>query len=161
MYPTFVADAMLGATARKLRALGFDTEYFERGLDPELKKLARSRGRIILTSDKALSQLAAREGVTTFFVNGRSEVARFRSIALQASLNSVDLARGPTRCTSCNQALTLVAKEKIGDRVPSSILTRHRTFYECPRCGKLFWKGSQWSRLRRLSYLLRQPVPKP
>lgn len=152
---------MLGTTARKLRALGFDTEYFDRGLDTELKRLARSRGRIILTSDRALSQLAPKQGVTTFFVNGRSEVARFRSIALQASLHSVDLARGPTRCTSCNEVLDQVAKENVGGLVPASVLSRHRTFYRCPRCGKLFWKGGQWARLRRLSYLLSRSAPNP
>ncbi|HVB95073.1 MAG TPA: Mut7-C RNAse domain-containing protein [Nitrososphaerales archaeon] len=39
--PRFIADAMLGSLARKLRIFGFDTSYFSDGRDIELEDLAR------------------------------------------------------------------------------------------------------------------------
>ena len=54
----FVADAMLGSLARKLRALGFDTAYYKSGDDLGIITLAARSSRIILTADRSLASLA-------------------------------------------------------------------------------------------------------
>ena len=66
--PRFVADAMLGSLARKLRIFGFDTLYFKEGDDTALERLARKEGRIIITSDRLLSRDAERLGLRSVLV---------------------------------------------------------------------------------------------
>jgi hypothetical protein len=146
---------MLGSLARKLRVFGFDTEYFRDGPDSELERLAREEGRILLTSDRRLFAHATARGLQTFLVQGRSERARIESIVEQASSASIGLDPGATRCALCNEALTPLKKGDLKGRVPESVRRRHREFYACDRCSKLYWKGRQWSRLRRLSSVLR------
>ncbi len=79
--PRFVADAMLGSLARKLRIFGFDTAYFAEGGDPELEALARRERRVILTSDRRLFAHSAGRGLQAILVEGKTDRARLRSIA--------------------------------------------------------------------------------
>ena len=48
----FLADAMLGSIARKLRVFGFDTLYNAQAHDDEILKIAMEQDRVILTADK-------------------------------------------------------------------------------------------------------------
>jgi uncharacterized protein len=52
--PTFLADAMLGSVARKLRIFGFDTLYIKHTHDDEILKIAIEDNRAILTCEKEL-----------------------------------------------------------------------------------------------------------
>src|SRR5438477_2617584 len=79
----FVADAMLGSMARKLRIFGFDTLYFKDGSDSDLEAIARKEGRVILTSDKSLAVHSLRRGVRAILVEGSSDKARLLSILAQ------------------------------------------------------------------------------
>ncbi len=151
----FLADAMLGSLARKLRVFGFDTAYFREGPDSELERLAREEGRILLTSDRRLFADATARGLQTFLVKGRSERARMLSIADQATRLSIRLEPGATRCALCTGELTPVSKRDLAGRLPESVRRRHRLFYRCAGCDKLYWKGRHWSRLRRLSSILK------
>jgi hypothetical protein len=54
--PRLLADAMLGALARWLRALGVDVTYDPDLDDPELVELAFAEGRTILTRDRRLTE---------------------------------------------------------------------------------------------------------
>jgi len=55
--PSFLADAMLGSVARKLRIFGFDTLYIAHAHDDEILKTGIEQGRVILTADKELFKL--------------------------------------------------------------------------------------------------------
>jgi hypothetical protein len=50
----FVADAHLGALARFLRMLGFDTLHRNAFSDEEIRRLAEEERRIVLTRDREL-----------------------------------------------------------------------------------------------------------
>ena len=52
---SFLADAMLGKIARKLRIFGFDTVYDSNLDDENILNSSNYIGRILLTSDKELS----------------------------------------------------------------------------------------------------------
>ena len=54
--PTFLADAMLGSVARKLRIFGFDTLYIKHIHDDEVLKIGIEDNRVILTCDKGAVQ---------------------------------------------------------------------------------------------------------
>jgi len=151
--PRFVADAMLGSIARKLRIFGFDTLYFKDGDDADLEAIGRSEGRVILTSDKLLVVHSLRRGGRAILVEGSSDRARLLSILAQAGPEAASFSgRRESRCALCNGELevlkrSVAAKEKI----PPKVLVRHRLFFRCTSCSKLYWRGGHWDRIRRLS----------
>jgi hypothetical protein len=155
--PKFVADAMLGSLARKLRIFGFDTLYFgDGGSDTELEALAKKEQRVILTSDKRLFARAERKrGLRAILVEGGTDRARLRSVVRQAGpVMSLRLGRGrATRCAVCNSELEVVGRGDMASaEIPAKVLARHRLFYTCTSCSRFYWRGKHWERLRRLSY---------
>lgn len=152
--PSFVADAMLGSLARKLRIFGFDTAYFREGTDRALEEMASREGRVIITSDRALVEHSGRLGLRALEVSGRSERARIESLLSEARAAGVPLRPGPPRCALCNGLLDRLPKDQVEGLLPSSITSRHRLYFRCPRCRKLYWRGRHWSRMRRLSSLI-------
>ena len=151
--PRFVVDAMLGSLARKLRIIGFDVLYFRDGPDHELEEIARSEDRMIITADLALSCHASGGGTRSFLVRGKTDARRLREVVEQAEASSVELRPGPSRCASCNVVLeTLRETDLLPDSRPKTS-RRHRSYFQCPACGQLFWKGSHWPGLRRMAAL--------
>ncbi len=150
----FIVDAMLGSLARKLRIFGFDTLYFREGTDSELERVAREGDRAIVTADKALASHARRLGLVVLEVGGRSDRARLRSLVAQADLTSLPLGRGAPRCAVCNSSLERLGRGAVTGLVPESVRLRHRLYFRCEGCGKVYWRGGHWSRLRGLSSLI-------
>ena len=151
-----VTDAMLGSLARKLRVFGFDTLYFREGSDSQLIALAVREDRVLLTSDRALASVAGRSGVTALLVRGDTERSRLRSLEEEATAASVSLLPGATRCALCNSVLQHLGRSDVEGRLPSPVTLRHRLYYRCPSCNKLYWKGRHWRRLRSLSAILKE-----
>jgi uncharacterized protein len=151
--PRFIVDAMLGSTARKLRIFGFDTLYFRDGDDSDLEAVGRNESRIILTSDKALFAHALRRGNRAILVEGRSDRARLTSILRQARPKSAwREGKRVSRCAVCNGELqVLKRKDAANEEIPAKVLARHRLFFRCTSCSKLYWRGGHWERIRRLS----------
>ncbi|MFA5353224.1 MAG: Mut7-C RNAse domain-containing protein, partial [Thermodesulfovibrionales bacterium] len=52
--PRFIVDVMLGGLARWLRAMGYDTLYFNDIDDRELVRISRLEQRLLLTRDRRL-----------------------------------------------------------------------------------------------------------
>jgi len=157
--PRFVADAMLGSLARKLRIFGYDTVYFKEGGDDVLEALARKEKRVILTSDKPLFKHSQSVGLQAFLVEGSSDRARLLSIKGQAgSTLEFGLGKGrASRCAVCNGELELVGKrDAAATTVPAKVLARHRLFFRCTSCSRFYWRGMHWERLRRLSRSLKR-----
>ncbi len=152
--PKFIADAMLGSLARKLRIFGFDTVYFREGPDSDLERIARSEGRVILTSDRALLEHSRRRGLRALCVTGKSERARIERLREEARAAGTELNPGAPRCALCNRVLARVARAEVEADLPSSIARRHRLYFRCTGCDKLYWRGRHWSRLRGLSSLM-------
>ena len=152
----FIAAAMLGSLARKLRALGFDASYFRAGDDSQLLSEALREGRIVLTGDRALASGAGRKGVAAILVSGRSDGARLRVVAESARGMGVTLVRGEPLCSVCGGELRVVAREDVAGKVPASVEGRHRRFYVCASCGKLYGRGSHWKKLRSLARRLEE-----
>jgi uncharacterized protein len=155
--PRFVADAMLGSLARKLRIFGFDTAYFAEGGDLELEALARREKRVILTSDRGLFAHTAGRGIAAILVQGRTDGARLRAVAKQLGPGTAMRLGGgrASRCAVCNGELERIGRKEAAARnVPPKVLARHRLFYRCGSCSRCYWRGKHWARLRRLSYSL-------
>jgi uncharacterized protein len=156
--PGFIADAMLGSLARKLRIFGFDTLYFGEGGDPELEALSKKERRVILTSDRRLFARSEGRGIRAILVEGRTDRARLRSVKRQSGPAMTLLLGGRrlSRCAVCNGELDVIGKrDAASTKIPAKVLARHRLFYTCRSCSRFYWRGKHWERLRRLSYSLK------
>ena len=150
----FVADAMLGSLARKLRVLGFDTAYYRSGDDAGLIEQATEAERVILTGDRALASLAARRGAKVVLLSGKNDGARLRELKADAKSMGFNLHKGAPLCSVCNGPLSRLGRPAVADKVPSSVALRHKLFYQCSSCGKVYWKGGHWKKLRSFERLL-------
>jgi len=133
----FVADIMLGRLARWMRLLGFDVLYPDTSDDKELLKFADER--IILTRDKELGK--------------KENVFLIKSVKIDEQLNQVinelnlKISRPLSRCSVCNQILAEVEKSSVKDLVPERIYNNHDTFWRCPDCNRIYWKGSHYDKI--------------
>lgn len=142
--PRFVADAHLGALARRLRMAGFDTLYDNAYADPALADLARREKRILLTRDREL--LKRRQVLHGCYVHALRPEAQLQELYQRLGLRPWALPF--SRCLACNSSLQAVSLAEVADRLPPRVRERHRHFLHCPHCDKLFWEGSHWRAMR-------------
>ncbi len=152
--PKFACDAMLGGLARWLRAAGYDAFWQEGIADWDLVRLARREGGVLLSSDTGIFRIGVvRDGeVPALFVPhglGKREQLAF-------VLRELGLRPRAPRCMFCGGALREVPPEEARPRVPPRTFDWVRQFFECERCGRLFWPGSHW---QRIADALRQAAP--
>ncbi len=141
----FFCDAGLGGLARWLRAAGYDTLWQPDISDDELLRVARAESAAILTTDSLLTERRViRDGViVAFWLPPTFGIAEqlaqvFREFGLKV--------REP-RCMSCGGALRSGDKEALRERIPPRTYRWLDQYFECERCGKLFWRGTHWQRI--------------
>ena len=140
--PRLLADGMLGRLARWLRILGYDTAYDPQLDDNELVRRTRAEGRWLLTRDH---ELAERPGVQSLLIDSErlpAQLAQVRSRLGPAKRNPF------SRCTVCNVQLVDVSPHEVREQVPPYVLCTHSRFCRCPSCGRVYWPGSHWERMR-------------
>ena len=150
----FVADAMLGSLARKLRAFGFDAVYRRGGSDTALLAACARQSRVLVTADRLLAARAARRGLPCLLVAGSSDRARLSEMVRASERLRLPLKRGAPRCSLCNGRLIRVTAAEARKKVPRPVAVRHRLFFRCASCGQTYWKGGHWKKLRRLLALI-------
>jgi hypothetical protein len=146
----FLVDAMLGSLARKLRAFGFDATYYREGGDDGIIRAARSERRVVLTSDKSLYARMQSERIPSFLLSGHTDGQRIASLLRSAKRERVVLKRGEPLCSLCGGPLEQLDRNSASPLVPHPVARRHRLFYLCGTCGKIYWRGGHWKKLRRL-----------
>lgn len=155
--PRFAADVHLGALARYLRLLGFDTVYRNDLDDAELVRLAARGRRIILTRDV---DLLKRKAVTrAHWLRARDPERQVEEVA--AALQLQRQIQPFTRCLACNGRLASIERASARERVPPRVYRRFRTFIRCRRCGRIYWRGTHYQRLQRLVAKVRWTALKP
>jgi uncharacterized protein with PIN domain len=143
--PRFACDAMLGGLARWLRAAGYDASWHDGIDDGDLVRLALAEGRTVLSSDGDVFAFAlVRDGVVpSLFVP--------RGLAVQDQLAHVlqqlHLSLREMRCMTCGGDLSELTKEDAAGRAPPRSFAYHEQFWECVRCGKVFWHGTHWRKI--------------
>lgn len=140
----FVADAHLGALARRLRMAGFDTCFRNDFADREIAAIAAAEGRIVLTRDRGLLQHKAIRHAC--YIHATAPDAQFGELVERLGLRAGF--RPFTRCMECNAPLAAVSKGEVIGRLPPSVRERHTRFMRCTGCGRVFWEGSHWRRMR-------------
>lgn len=141
--PRFVADAHLGALARYLRALGFDTLYRNDFADREVASLAAAERRIVLSRDRALLMHAS---ITHgCYVRAERPLAQLKEIV--ARLDLFGAVAPFTRCLVCNAPLCPLPYAEAAARVPPAVARLHDEFFTCTECDRVYWEGSHTRRL--------------
>ena len=143
--PRFVLDVHLGRLAAYLRMLGFDTHYRNCASDEQLAVISRDQHRTLLTRDIGLLK---RSSVTHGYFLRETDSRR----QAEETVRRFDLARllRPfARCMQCNGLLAPVAKDAVADRLPPRTLELYDEFRECPECGRVYWKGGHYRRMRQ------------
>ncbi len=129
---------MLGKLAKKLRLLGFDTLYFSEIQEEEI--LRRIGSRIFLTRDKELYIKATRFGMRTIYVEDDNWRAQLRKLILKLPI--IENMKPFTRCIECNELLVKATPEEVKGKVPEYVYKTTDEFKVCPKCGRVYWKGS-------------------
>ncbi|MEM3578909.1 MAG: Mut7-C RNAse domain-containing protein [Candidatus Bathyarchaeia archaeon] len=144
----FIADGMLGKLTRWLRMLGHNVKYSNKLDDAQLVAIAKKERRILLTRDLELYQQATAKGVQAFYVNGQTEAENLAKIAQKFGISlNIDMAK--SRCPKCNAQVKPTRKEKVAGKIEENTYTHYNEFWECPKCGQIYWQGAHWSRIRK------------
>ena len=145
----FIADAMLGKLAKKLRLLGHDTFYSSSITDNKIIIIAKNQKRILLTKDRLLVQLAQKNEIETVTISYEDELEQFRQIKEKVGLGRFVIEGRSSRCTSCNGKLLLTKNEKIIGKIPDRITSNFTEFWECEECKKIYWEGTHIKNLQK------------
>jgi uncharacterized protein with PIN domain len=140
----FIVDIQLGRLARLLRMLGFDTALRKAG--ESLLDLSLREQRIILTRDRGILKVkAVTHGCCVHSSDPREQL---REVVRRFDLRG--RVRPFARCMACNGSIHAVARDAVLDRLPKRTAQSFDEFYQCASCGKVYWKGSHYDRMRAL-----------
>lgn len=146
--PRFLVDVNVGRLAKWLRILGYDASFIPDAEDGHLVKVAQAEGRILLTRDVRLMD---RRPVT----RGLLKALLIASDHLDEQLRQVVTAYGLDQdgklslCIECSEPLRSRPKEAVAGLVPPYVSQTQDAFFDCPNCGRVYWKGTHWSNMRQ------------
>lgn len=141
----FILDVHLGRLSKYLRLCGFDT-LFDSGFDDNLiVDLSVKKHRIILTRDRGL--LKNKRVTHGYWIRSQDPRSQLKEVLLRFDLKKN---LNPfTRCMDCNSILRNVLKEEIANRLLPKTKDYYDNFKKCPGCGKIYWEGSHYLRMKK------------
>jgi uncharacterized protein with PIN domain len=141
----FVLDVHLGKLARLLRMLGFDTAYERDYADARIVEISVAERRIVLTRDRGILKTGAvTHGYWVRSSNPREQIGEVvRRFDLASRIRPFE------RCMLCNARLEPVGKDEILERLPRRTAEGRDEFRRCGGCGKIYWKGSHYERMKK------------
>jgi len=146
----FAADRALGALAKWLRILGYDT-VFESDVSSQSFFENLEDDRILLTRTRKIQKQFS--FYRTVFITSNNPADQLKQVVDETGINQADI-RPFSRCITCNLPIAAVGKEEVFGRVPDYIWQIHDTFNKCSRCGRIYWPGSHAERsMERINQL--------
>ena len=146
--PTFFVDAMLGNIARKLRLLGYDSQYFSDIDDEKLINSARKEKRIIISKDEELIKRAQKLGIGSICITKKEEIDQFFEIITSVNLKRIQINGNTARCPKCNSLTESVDKNIIKEKIPQGVLKSNDKFWRCKCCKQVYWEGTHIKNLQ-------------
>jgi uncharacterized protein with PIN domain len=137
----FLADNMLGRLAIWLRLLGYDTAYHHDATDAQLARIARVENRVLLTRDVELTR---RRAVRAILIESEQVEEQLRQVFHTLNLTAREAF---SRCAECNSVLEEVSKESVRGQVPPYVFHTQERYRRCPRCARIYWRGTHWARM--------------
>ncbi|MDP4190814.1 MAG: Mut7-C RNAse domain-containing protein [Bacteroidota bacterium] len=144
--PKFIADIHLGRLARYLRMLGFDVLYKNDFTKDDLVNFSLAQRRAILTRDRSI--LKRNEVTHGYWLRSEEPKKQVKEVIERFQLEK-DI-KEFSRCMECNSLLNKVEKESVIDQIPPKVKEYQSDFYRCPLCGRIYWKGSHYEKMKEL-----------
>jgi uncharacterized protein with PIN domain len=140
----FIVDHNVGKLARWLRMMGYDSVFFTGEDDSRMVKQALAEGRILLTRDTGIMlRRAVTSGrVQAILFESEKPEEQIRRLAAVIDLNSE--AKPFTICLEDNEPLITTTPAGVKDRVPPYVFKTQAQYMECPRCHRVYWRGTHW-----------------
>jgi len=152
--PRFIVDVHLGKLARFMRMFGFDSSYKNIYAENDIVSLSLNERRTILTKDR---EILKRNDVTHgYWLRSESPKEQLKEIISRFDLKN--LIKEFSRCLECNTLLKKIEKEEILDRLLPKVREWQNEFYFCSVCNKIFWKGSHYNRMKRLTNKIKKEI---
>jgi uncharacterized protein with PIN domain len=141
----FLCDGSLGGLARWIRAAGYRAEVAPGARDALVREAIRT-GAVLLSTDVHLwDRRLVRDGtVRALWLPSGLEVTR----QLGMVLRDLELTPREPRCMACGGALEPAPKADVAERIPPRTARWKDDYFVCARCGRLFWEGTHWERIR-------------
>jgi uncharacterized protein with PIN domain len=156
--PRFIVDHNVGKLARWLRMMGYDTRLFSGDNDSRMVALAREEDRVILTRD---TQIMKRRVVTSgqvaaILIEGDEPERQIRQVITTLNLNPQS--RPFSLCLECNYPLVAKSKTEVADLVPPYVFRTQSQYMACPKCHRIYWRGTHWQAMTEKLEAFRQDV---
>ena len=141
----FIADINVIRLGRLLIMLGFDVSYSSLYSDSEIADIAETECRIVLTRDTDL--LKRRKIVFAKRIQANLPYDQLIETIIFFGLQK--LISFFSRCTGCNVKLVAIAKKDVIHLLEPKTKQYFDTFFQCPLCKSVFWKGSHYDNIQK------------
>ncbi len=138
-------ESGLDKLAHWLRLLGVDALLLEGEVSK--KKVLEHPDRVFITTSRKLEKHLRAWGVD-YLVLPKEDwkiqlclLLKYFNIKGELKFN---------RCYYCNTELLAVEKEQVKERIPPMVYIYGEDFTLCPKCEKVYWKGSHHPRLKEI-----------
>ena len=129
---------MLGKLCKYLRMCGIDTAYANEG--SKIAFLALKENRVVLTKN---TKLRSRDNV--FLLDTDDPMVQLQIVVERFDLkNHMNFL---SRCLLCNEPLVKTVKENVKNRIPYYTYQHFDEYEECPKCARIYWKGSHYQKM--------------
>ena len=160
-YPRFIVDCMLGNIAKKLRIMGFDTEFWLDANDDFLINKCMNEQKLLVTRDMGLYLKISKMGKKCLLLHDNDEVKDLVFILENCGIKYVEpVPNVNTRCTICNGILIKLNKTLASNPIPEKVYKSILTIYKCSKCSKIYWDGTHVQNINlfigNINNLLRQ-----
>lgn len=140
----FMLTRELGRLTRWLRLLGHDAASFDSDDMKGLFLTAFNESRVIVTKRR---RIRGAKSVKIIYV--KSDFVKEQLSELKKKLRKdIRESRLFTRCADCNKEVFKIKKASVRSLVPEYVFKTQRNFYQCPACGRVFWKATHWDRAK-------------
>ncbi|MDP4224082.1 MAG: Mut7-C RNAse domain-containing protein [Bacteroidota bacterium] len=143
--PKFILDVHLGRLSKYLRLCGFDSIFQKSLTDRQIVDISVTDKRIILTRDRGL--LKSKKVTHGYWIRSSKPKEQLKEVIerldLMGNINPF------TRCLVCNGLLRKVQKEIVIDSLPERTKDFYTEFRKCNDCGRIYWEGSHYERMRK------------
>jgi uncharacterized protein with PIN domain len=125
--------------------LGCDILCDRRLNDKDIAMISAAEGRTVLTRDRGL--LMRKEVAWGYFIRGANSLEQWQEVVRVFAIPL--LPQAFHRCLSCNGLLRSVEKDEVWESLEPKTRLYYSDFSRCDQCGKVFWEGSNYQRMRK------------
>ncbi len=140
--PKFIVDCMGGNIAKKLRIMGFDSEFWLDASDDFLINKSNHEHTLLVTRDRGLYLKISKSSKNGLLLPDDDEVKNLVLILERCNIKHINpVPNVNTRCTICNGTLKKLDKTMTSYPIPEKVYESISTIYKCSKCSKVYWEG--------------------